>query len=264
MLEEVFGHPPAVRVYSDEGNNFLAALAVSAELRGPALPTETSTLATDNWPFLYMETPHLPTMYIWVILGFIGCAILGVVATGHGTLRGMQRNGAFALMGAAFLLLETKSIIQFSLLFGATWLVNSLVFFAILASVLIANLIVHRLRLGRPWVLFALLLGAIVVQLIVPLDRLLAIESFGLRYLVASLLLFSPIFFANLVFGYLFRDTPKSAQAFGWNIIGTIIGASLEYTSIVVGYQALTVVILLLYAASFFWTIWTLRGRTCT
>ena len=35
-------------------------------------------------------------------------------------------------MGAAFLLLETKSIVQFALLFGTTWLVNSLVFAGIL------------------------------------------------------------------------------------------------------------------------------------
>ena len=37
-------------------------------------------------------------------------------------------------MGAAFLLLETKSVVQFALLFGTTWVVNALVFGGILLS----------------------------------------------------------------------------------------------------------------------------------
>ena len=39
-------------------------------------------------------------------------------------------------MGAAFLLLETKSVVQFALLFGTMGVVNSLVFAWILVSVL--------------------------------------------------------------------------------------------------------------------------------
>ena len=41
-------------------------------------------------------------------------------------------------LGAAFMLLETRSLVTFALLFGSTWLVNSLVFFAILCSVMLA------------------------------------------------------------------------------------------------------------------------------
>ena len=35
-------------------------------------------------------------------------------------------NADLAFMGAAFLLLETKNVVQFALLFGTTWLVNSI------------------------------------------------------------------------------------------------------------------------------------------
>ena len=38
-------------------------------------------------------------------------------------------------MGAAFLLLETKNVVQFALLFGTTWFVNALVFAGLLVSV---------------------------------------------------------------------------------------------------------------------------------
>ena len=37
-------------------------------------------------------------------------------------------------MGAAFLLLETKNVVQFALLFGTTWLVNALVFAGVLLA----------------------------------------------------------------------------------------------------------------------------------
>ena len=41
-------------------------------------------------------------------------------------------------MGAAFLLLETKNVATFALLFGTTWLVNALVFAGVLVTVLAA------------------------------------------------------------------------------------------------------------------------------
>ena len=54
----------------------------------------------------------------------------------------------FFVLGAAFLLLETRSLVSFSLLFGSTWLVNALAFFAILASVLLAILVNARCGSG--------------------------------------------------------------------------------------------------------------------
>jgi SAM-dependent methyltransferase len=253
MLTEVFGHPPIVRIYGDENSGMLAGLAVGPNLAGPTRGGARMYPATDNWPFPYMERPSLPPMYLAVIFFFVACAVAGVFATGHGSFRNMQINGAFTLMGAAFLLLETKSVIQFSLLFGATWLVNSLVFFAVLVSVLFANLVVHKYNFKRPQLLFIILLASILVQYLVPLHSLLNIEIAPVRYLVVSVLLFSPIFFANLVFGFFFKGSSKAAAAFGWNIIGTIVGAALEYTSIAIGYRTLTLVILALYSACFLW-----------
>ena len=42
-------------------------------------------------------------------------------------------------MGAAFLLLETRYVTGFALLFGSTWLVNALVFAGVLLAVLCAR-----------------------------------------------------------------------------------------------------------------------------
>ena len=56
----------------------------------------------------------------------------------------------FLVLGVAFLLLETKSLVSFSLLFGTTWLVNAMSFFAILASVLLAIAVNARFRPSSP------------------------------------------------------------------------------------------------------------------
>ena len=48
------------------------------------------------------------------------------------------------LLGAAFLLLETRSVIGFALYFGTTWFVNALVFAGVLLAVLAAVEFTHR------------------------------------------------------------------------------------------------------------------------
>jgi hypothetical protein len=261
MLQRVFGHPPLVRVYTSERRGMLAALAIGSGIEGRQKEPSGIAPATDDWPFVYMSGPHLPPMYLGIMLFFVACAVAVVFLTGNGSMVDLRTNGAFALMGAAFLLLETKSVIQFLLLFGSTWLVNSLVFFAVLVSVLVANLMVYLCNFKRPGLLFALLIGSLLVQYLLPLRLLLGIESPLLRYVTASAVVFSPILFANLVFGFLFRDTPVAASAFGWNIIGTMIGGALEYASIATGYRVLTLVVIGLYSACFFWTYWTPERR---
>ena len=56
----------------------------------------------------------------------------------------------FFVLGIAFLLLETRSLVTFSLLFGTTWSVNALVFFAILVSVLGAVFFISILSEVQP------------------------------------------------------------------------------------------------------------------
>ncbi len=57
----------------------------------------------------------------------------------------------FFLLGAGFMLLETKSIIQFALLWGSTWVVASLAIASVLTMALVANFIVARRDHRRPW-----------------------------------------------------------------------------------------------------------------
>ena len=55
------------------------------------------------------------------------------------------------------MLLETKGVVHMALLFGSTWMVNSIVFFAILVMILLSNLFVIWLRPRRRWLFYVLL-----------------------------------------------------------------------------------------------------------
>jgi hypothetical protein len=153
-------------------------------------------------------------------------------------------------MGAAFLLLETKSVVQFALLFGTTWFVNALVFGGVLVSVLAAIEVARRWRPSRPALLYVALLVALVVAWVVPVEFLLGLEMLP-RFALAVLVWFTPIFIANLVFAERFRHVEESNVAFGANLLGAMAGGVLEYMALLTGYQALLLLVALLYGAAF-------------
>jgi len=229
-----------------------------AALPAPPVPIE---VATDDWPFPYMQARGLPGFYL-AALSVLAIYVAVLFAIVQFTSRGRGQGGgggtrlatklAFLLMGAAFLLLETKSIIQFSLLFGSTWQNNSLVFLAVLSLVLAANRVAqHFPRRSLLWVAFPALALSSIAMLVFPLAGLLEIESVGLRFLAASLLTFLPVFFANLLFSVALRGQAVAEHMFGWNLLGSTIGGILEYSSMAVGYNALTLIVAVAYAAAF-------------
>jgi len=149
-------------------------------------------------------------------------------------------------MGAAFLLLETKNVVQFALLFGTTWLVNSLVFGGVLVSVYLAIEVARRWRLPQHRLLYAALLATLVVAWVVPQSSLLTLSPVP-RFIAAVALAFAPIFLANLIFAQRFQDVGSSTTAFAANLLGAIVGGGLEYTALVTGYRFLLVVVAILY-----------------
>ncbi|MBV9543143.1 MAG: hypothetical protein JOY61_02055 [Chloroflexi bacterium] len=208
------------------------------------------TPATDEWPLMYLRNPALPGVYI------AGLAMVGVIALGmiFGLAPASARkgfSGHMFFLGAAFSLLETRSLVTFSLLFGSTWLVNSLVFFAILCSVLLAVFLSARfpVRPSRP--LYGALLAALVLVYVVPQDAFLSIGMLPLRYGLASVVAFLPVFLANLVFAGSFKGTgPRADVAFASNLIGIMVGGMLEYTSLLIGYRHLLLIVIAFYVLS--------------
>jgi len=268
MLRDVFGTPPFVSTYGGWGRAAVLMVGPRLAEMDPALarPYEeftdrdpntvdvigegiyqpgTPPPATDDWPFLYLREPAFPGVYAGSLLLLAALAVAGVlIAMPARTLRRFDWHMFF--LGAAFILLETKSIVTFGLLFGSTWMVNSLVFFAILSSVLLAILLSARLRIRRPWILYAMLFGTLLLNYAVRPESLL-LDVPALRYLVASVLIFAPVFVANVVFTRSFRDSEAADIAFASNLLGIMAGGTLEYFALLWGYRSLLLLALALY-----------------
>ncbi len=261
MLEDAFGHAPLTRLAGNASTVLAAGPAVAGLIDGrppgdqvdaiPDVGEPEPKPATDDWPFLYLRSPMIAGYYLGA-LGFLLLIALGsVVAGARLTALPVRRfSPHFFVLGIAFLLLETRSLVSFSLLFGTTWIVNALAFFAILASVLLAILINARMGPRDPRPLYAILFVAIAIAAVVPPDRLL-IDPPELRYALAAVIAFAPVFFANLVFTYSFRDTRSADMAFASNLLGAMVGGALEYIALITGYQALLIVVAVLYLAAY-------------
>jgi SAM-dependent methyltransferase len=196
--------------------------------------------ATDDWPFLYMRDRHLPRHY-----GFALALILIVsAAVVSATLRGQHGRWSweFFLLGAGFMLLETKSIIQFALLWGSTWVVASLAIAAVLTMALVANWVVSRVEITRPWLVAAALLALLAINYAVPVGRI-GFESRAAESAFYALLMFSPIVCAGLLFGSAIKESTSLPRDYGTNLLGAMVGGVGEYLSLLTGFSALLLVI---------------------
>ncbi|HEX9134130.1 MAG TPA: hypothetical protein VF844_17700, partial [Ktedonobacteraceae bacterium] len=202
----------------------------------------------DDWPFLYLRDQSFPMIYIAALAMVLLFAVVGSLALApRGVLRRFDWHMFF--LGVAFMLLEVKSLTTFSLLFGSTWLVNSLVFFAILSSVLLAILVNSRLKVRRIWPYYLLLFGILAVNVLLPPETLL-LGNAAVRYLLASFLAFAPVFLANIIFANSFRDSETADIAFASNLLGIMIGGGLEYFSMLIGYRWLLLLVMGFYACA--------------
>jgi hypothetical protein len=248
-LQSVYGRTPCLRLYQ-VASAVMTDSATPGTLRCQGTWQRLSSYpvpdpATDDRPFLYLRTPGIPSLYIWTLL-LIALAAVLLVRGVAGRLRPMATFADLFFMGAAFLLLETKSVVQFALLFGTTWFVNALVFTGVLLAVLVAIEISDRWTARRPALLYALLLAALGVAWLVPLGDVLRLDVVP-RFAVACLLAFTPVLIANVIFAQRFRGTRDSVTAFGANLLGAMLGGILEYASLLTGYRSLLVLVAVLY-----------------
>ena len=252
-IDQAFGHEPCVEVGPPLGGRRLAVLTVRASGPVPGCTTvyhgEAVAPATDDHPFPYLPGRSIPNIYLQILALILIASVVAVKVAG-GSFRRMSGYLDLAFMGAAFLLLETKNIVQFALFFGSTWFVNSLVFGAVLLTVWLAIETASRVKLPPPIVLYIALLASLVLTWVVPQESLLGLPSV-LRFLAAGSLAFAPIYLANLIFSQRFKDVATSTDAFAANLLGAIVGGALEYLALITGYRFLLIVTGILYAMAF-------------
>ncbi len=199
----------------------------------------------DDWPYLYLKKRGLPRLYLITLLILVGVSLASIFMLTP--LRGGRINPFFLLLGCGFLLLETKSVTTLSLLFGSTWIVNTVVFSAILALVLLANwLVAKKGPKGTAW-FFAGLMLSLAVSYVFPLKALLGLW-FSAKVIAAGIIAGLPIFFAAMIFATVFRRVVNPGIALGSNLIGAVLGGFFEYISMVSGLKALYVLALVFYS----------------
>ena len=212
-----------------------------------------SRLATDDWPMLYLREPMIPGVSLrgGAIMAAIAVLLL-VPFLRRGGGPSAQPTGLLVQMfflGAGFMLVETKAVVHMALLFGGTWIVNSVVIFAVLVMILVANFFVAIGKPRRLAVHYAALLASLVVSALVPMDTFLGMDR-AAQIAAASALAFTPIFFAGVIFAVSFTTAVEPDRAFGANIAGAMFGGLAEYSSMLLGFQYLLFVAVALYIIS--------------
>ena len=279
-----FGQEPRVHVH--EARAFLGVLMAGprlAQLTGdPVVPERVTAFgqshepsparqhkrnpsiepATDDWPFLYLRDRHIPSHYLAALALILVVSVVSVAValrlggddTSSPHRSGQARNPLawswqFFLLGAGFMLLETRSITQFALLWGSTWVVASLAIASVLTMALAANYVVSRREITRPWIVGGVLVALLVVNYLVPVGRM-AFDSRTAESLFYAVLMFSPILCAGLLFGSALKRSTSVARDYGTNLLGAMVGGVGEYLSLVTGFRALLILIALCYLAA--------------
>ena len=205
-------------------------------------------LTSDDWPFPYLQNATIPPHNIHGVLILLALTVIllttvGGVRPGKGSF-----NLHFFCLGAAFMLIETRGIARMALLFGSTWVTNSLTFIAILTLIFFANLVAGKVQLKYP-LLYGGLMLAVGLDLLIPLQSLLGLDP-SIRGLVGAVILFLPIFFAGLIFSRSFAASEHSERDLGSNILGAVVGGCLENVGVLIGYRWLLLVSAGLYLLS--------------
>jgi len=257
VLEEVMGNPPLafaspinqeVILLSGELFDSKRELGITDYLPAQLPFTNAKAEGTsDDWPFLFLEQRGIPFHYLSPLL--IIC-VLSIIPLRYCQLRVANMNWHLFFMGASFLLIESKAVTTLGLLFGSTWLVNSVVIGSILVMILLANFCISLGYKGSYGVLYLVLSGVLVINFLFPFDRLNALV-WELRLALAGVIIASPLFIAALIFAKAFNAVSSPSLALASNLFGSLVGGVLEYIDMWTGLRWLNLLALALYLVSY-------------
>lgn len=268
MLQEAFdGRPP--RVYQAGGGGEyaflngggLTARSSSRLPPGTGLVDVTAGFAdsvieahmsTDDWPFFYMPVRKYPVSYIIIILLLLCVSAAYIRKFMPCPAAGFSTPCFF--LGAGFMLIETKGITELGLVYGSTWIVVSVVIAAILILAFLANLLVMKICVPRPLIIYGLLCASLLAGLAVSSSGLSGFTPWISRA-VMTLALTSPIFFSGLAFSSELKKSASVAVALSSNLLGAMLGGFIEYNSMYFGFRSLYFFALIMYGFAFLGSI---------
>jgi len=230
----------------------LASKITAWQTEHPMTLSYTTRVATDDWPYLYLQRPWIPTLYyllagLMVLLAVYSkfrLRVPGLIAGDWG-----RSHWHFFFLGAAFLLLEVQNISKASVVLGNTWLVNAIIISGILAMILLANLIAARFKKLPRNVVACGLIASCLALYFVDLSRL-AFLPFATKAILVGALTTLPMFFSGIIFINSFARVKNKDLALGANLIGALAGGMLQSITFVTGIKSLLLIVAGLYVAA--------------
>jgi spermidine synthase len=272
LMQNVFGQPPievqaSASKYTTPGRFYIAGSQerINRALADPALAgylqthqdfsTAKASLTTDDWPYFYQHEPGLSASVIILSIVLILLCWSFIHRTGAVA---SSIHWHFFFLGAGFLLLEAQIVSKMALLFGTTWVVNSIVIAGLLLLIVASNFLVQWLP--KIPIMFGYMgtLVTIAIGYFFPL-RGLFFQSFWVKALAATAILCLPVFFAGIVFIRSFALEGFRGEALGSNLLGALAGGMLESLSMWTGIRSLLIIAGLLYVAA--WVAFELQSR---
>jgi len=198
---------------------------------------ESFILTTDDWPQMFLKQKIIPTEYLFSLAILFAVSVFFISFYFR---KSVHFSPTYFFLGAGFMLLETKGITEMGLVFGTTWLVNSVVIASILAIILFVNLFLIKFNIPKNIYWMYLFLGiSLLASYFFPVSSL-GIENRILKYIFAGLFVALPFFFASFIFSMDFRHAGDKATAYlASNMLGVILGGMVEYASMIYGIKSL-------------------------
>jgi spermidine synthase len=229
-------------------NEYIQQLSLAYPISLPG----TTKITTDDWPYIYLESPKIPLLFYLIIVVMLLIFWYSYKKWGGTGLisRWNRTNWHFFFLGAAFLLLEVQNISKASVVLGNTWEVNAIIISGILFMALLANWLAYQFpKIPVKFAYFGLI--AICLGLyFVDLAQFAFLPYFYKAIIVGSLTSL-PMLFSGFVFINSFRAVEEKNSALGANLFGSLIGALLQSITFVTGIKSLLLVVAILYFCSF-------------
>lgn len=272
-LEEVFGRKPIVfkvpyNSYGWGGVLFvtgdldaaerriaeqpqLSALIAEWQAARPMTLPGTTEVPTDDWPYIYLETRHIPALYLLLAGALLALFAVGLrVLKAPQIIRGWDRTQShFAFLGAGFMLLEVQNISKAAVVLGNTWIVNAVIISGILMMILAANALSGWAKRLPEWPVYVALLASCLGLYFLDLSTF-AFLPYATKALAVGLLTSLPMLFSGIIFARSFAATERKDTALGANLFGALAGGMLQSVTFMTGIKALLLIVACFYLAA--------------
>lgn len=233
-------------------NQRLDSYIKKQQVEHPVELTHTTRITTDDWPYLYLQSARIPSLY-YVLIGLLALIYWRSARKweARGAITVFDRTfWHFFFLGAAFLLLEVQNISKASVVLGNTWQVNAVIITSVLTMALLANWIVHRFPKLPVIPVYIFLIAVSISLYFVDLARF-GFLPYATKAVVVGLLTSLPMVFSGIIFTRSFAQATDRSTALGANLIGALVGALLQSITFVTGIKALLLIVAGLYLLSF-------------